>query len=592
MSDSSLQDVEIHINAWVKEHGTERGFIANNYRRYNYNNEAGLRQWLQRNRESNHNVEGNKRRVTHGLHGNGRNATSKGSSNPNNVEELALNQIRRARYETIPPTGYREEIEDLDHLVKWIQTYTPYMQGDWNNANTRENAQILFFEVFKKGKSTLLGKPRFTGKSKISVAVYLCILANYYYPQGIIVNGSKGKRRIFNGMHRVLINNPVFRKKYGDIISAKNKLDGVFELHPDLVDDLYERTGYVTDDPAIQISAYSGIIGAHPYIVWLEDILQSEFKSEESNEYMLYEVFDGIISKLADRIGGTLTRKGLDDMYSHMPSRGVLLLIKSAIYLIKGAWPDVGDLIYDDERVVDIKIPKDSKYEIIERPEWTVKSLLIMRTTSLLDRRTYEMFEREMQNNPILSEGATFKAEWFSTIKPFDHSEYTKYAFVDPAYGKTTAADFFALIVCVVWSKRLIVIDGILKKGLGFSDQINQMRHFNSIYNISEIVVEANFHQTWLAQEAQAALYNVIGIKHRIQKEQRIDALSLPFRNGSIHFLDSFPSLGEMQQQFLQYDSRPSTSTKKDDGLDVLATAFQRLKRHIKSETLKVMTWS
>ncbi|KKK54243.1 hypothetical protein LCGC14_3086700, partial [marine sediment metagenome] len=339
------------------------------------------------------------RRDIHEINGTRNKRNNKGRSNNTGTNQQRLNDIRRTRYNTITPTKHREDIQTLDQLVTWIQKYTPYMQGKWDNKNTRENARVLFFEVFRQGKSKLIGKPRGSGKSKISVAVYACILANYWYPQGVIVNGPKAKRRIYNGLHRVILN-PQFRLKYGDIISSKSKLDGAMELHIDLIDGLYEDTGYVTDDPAIQISVYSGIVGAHPFVIWLEDILQSEFKAEESNEYMLYEIFDGIIDKLADRIGGTLTRKGMDDLYSKLPSRNVLIFTRGAIILIRGHWPSINDLIYDnEERAIDINIPEGSKFEIIERPDWTVKSLLIKRTIALKDPRSFEMFEREMQNN-------------------------------------------------------------------------------------------------------------------------------------------------------------------------------------------------
>ena len=578
MSDlDDKEDYQVHRNAWVKEHGTKRGFNSHNYKRYGFATEGGLRRHIGR-RES-------IRRDQRGPGNNGRSRhravqkSSKGNSNnAASDKQIELNQIRRTRYELIPPTLHREEINTIDELVTWIQTYTPYMQGKWNNKNTREIANTLFFEVFKKGDSTLIGKPRGSGKSKISVAVYLCIMANYWYPQGVIVNGPKAKRRIFNGMARVLIHNPLFRQKYGDIVSSKSKGEGVFELHPEIIDSLYTSTGYVTDDPAIQISVYSGIIGAHPYVVWLEDILQSEFKSMESNEYLLYEVFDGIIAKLSERIGGTLTRKGMDDMYSQLPSRNILLSIRGAIELLKGRWPIESELVYDEEgRAVDLIIPENSEYKIIERPGWTIKSLLIKRTLALKDPRSFEMFEREMQNNPILSEGLYFKDCEIEMVEPFRNGELANklYMVMDPAFGKSSGSSDTAILVIGVYQQCFWIVEVIIAK-FNDTEMGDMCEDLCDIHKPLEFRAENDFEQltknTHLMKRLRALRgFRTFYCKGFGDKQSRIEQLHTPLINGQWKIYNTARNKNELILQKQIYNRREG----KFDGLDAMASGYR-----------------
>jgi hypothetical protein len=334
----------------------------------------------------------------------------------------------------------------------------------------------------------------------------------------------------------------------------------------------------VTDDPAIQISVYSGIIGAHPFVVWLEDILQSEFKSMESNEYLLYEVFDGIIKKLSDRIGGTLTRKGMDDMYSQLPSRNILLSIRGAIELLKGRWPIESELIYDEDgRAIDIIIPEDSGYEIIERPGWTVKSLLIMRTLALKDPRSFEMFEREMQNNPILSEGLYFKECEIEEVEPFRNGELANrlYMVMDPAFGKTSGSSDTAILVIGVYQETFWIVEVIIAK---FNDtQMGDIcEDLCDIHKPLEFRAENDFEQltknTHLMRRLRALRgFRTFYCKGFGDKQSRIEQLHTPLINGQWKIYNTARNKNELILQKQTYNRREG----KFDGLDAMASGYR-----------------
>ncbi|KKL56145.1 hypothetical protein LCGC14_2248350 [marine sediment metagenome] len=59
MSDlDDKEDYQVHRNAWVKEHGTKRGFNSHNYKRYGFATEGGLRRHIGRRESIRHDQRG------------------------------------------------------------------------------------------------------------------------------------------------------------------------------------------------------------------------------------------------------------------------------------------------------------------------------------------------------------------------------------------------------------------------------------------------------------------------------------------------------------------------------------------------------
>ena len=488
--------------------------------------------------------------------------------------------IRRSdlpSYGKLAPTGFQWRVDTVDDILKWILTYTPY---NWKNKNIKENITLLW-DVFNTNDiermKQLIGKPRGSGKSKISIAFYAFILANFYLPQAVIVAGTKSKNRIFNGLKRILFS-PKFRTDYGDIAFMFSRHEGTIEL----VDELKELSGYVSDDPSLVVSTYNGMIGAHPYIMYFEDILQSEYKSETSNEYLIEEVVLSILLKMTDRIAGTFTRKGVNDLYVKLRRYGFVLNVRKAIYLISGSFPTYDDIIFkevragDDIEMVPVDIKLTGEFRIIERPGWTVKSLLIQRALDPVS------FEREMQNNPLAVECKYFSTSKIELVDPFTHVKLKFYTYCDPAYGKSTHSDFTAIITVGIYNRTMWLVDVLYKQGLNFNDIVFEMISQRIKWNSSYIGLQQAFAEVWLAFETgKNKNQPVKKIKNLGNKIERIDGLSVPFNQHKIKIFRNIPQLEAVTNEILSYDQKPSTGTKKDDFLDALSMAYRDLKHYI-----------
>lgn len=478
--------------------------------------------------------------------------------------------ISRIKYGNLNATGYISDLNDDD----WIRKYCGV-----NYSWTLDYLTELRSFIRTKDKCAVY-EPRGHGKTLSVIGLFARDVIEKHIPILMIVSGPTAARRIYKEFKRIL-RSVVVREDYGDVADGFNLTTGEITLKEELVN-------YI--DPAIKIVGRGGdIIGSHPMRIHLEDIIQEEFKAEESNEGLM-EWFTEVVNYCAineTKISVTGTRKGVDDFYSHLPLYNFEILHKRAIELIKGHYPSTEDLIkelYDDgsglmrERILGINIPTDSEYKTLNCPNHPLERLLIEKTLH------GESFESQMQNNPLPSTGLYFKTEDFIVI---EHTKYNAndyvdyYLFLDPAYGTSNKADNTALMVICVMPPKLVIVDGIIDH-LTWSEMENWAKHYIDRYNPHIFYVEENFSQIWIKQATQAQGWPVMPIKQNKNKIMRIAATKVHWIEKRIEILRDAPLREKLYTEYVLFDEKPSTSTKKDDGLDCVAMACEHLAQYVR----------
>jgi hypothetical protein len=481
--------------------------------------------------------------------------------------------LRRITYGKIEPTYFRDSIDTIDDLMNWIKKYTIYK---WDTPTTRRMASYLFFKVYKEKKKGLLGAPREGGKSAISTAIYACILLNYYHTQMVIVQGSKGKSRIYGGVLRIL-KSDIVRQDYGDVLRSHSSQMGEMQLW----DELKDLSDEVTDDPSFVVSSVYGIIGAHPYIAWMEDIMQSEAKDEEVNEYLVEEIHNSVIMKLTRIIGGTYTRKSKTDLYSKLPELGYMMYVELALEKIKGRWPTDEDVLYTDEELPNgtiqaiksgCKIPEGAEYKMIDRPGWDLSWLLLQRTID------DDSFEREMNNRPQPKTGSTFDKAWYDAaiIPPHKAHElkHNQELVIDPSFGKGDTKSDTAYIRGAVYENKIYITEIIANSDGTFEieDTIDALLEETELQDIH---IENDFSQITTRYDSDSRLLYEFGAstftnKRYGDKMARIKTMRKPFKNVKIKIYDTCTDLDKFKEQFLSF--RTDRPKWKWDILDCMAS--------------------
>lgn len=464
-------------------------------------------------------------------------------------------------------------VSDLT-VHQWILKYIP--QFSWDLKYLEEYRNIDYSLVKDNKLQTLKLMPRDSGKSVSDIGIYAKHLCDGDFKFSVVFAGRNMLNKIWFKLINVL-NSKAVVKDYGHIIAWTDKTRGIIQTYR------FEEKNDANLDFASQIVTRGGeLIGGHPDLIYLHDIIQEEFKSYESNE-ALVDWFNNVVWYMSKNIIATGTRKGTEDFYYSLKKLGFDTLHRPALRLMDGQYPDIKDIIWEkyiDEvgerhkRAIDIKYT--GTYEMLPCPNYTLTQLLIDRSTKL------SYFEANMQNMPISETGLMFfKKNWLLTEAQMV-SYYPKYWItVDSAYGEKREADNTSLIVFTHSDGELIIVDGFYGK-LTY-DQIGEyIMKFHLKYHqpgsgsvVLQIYLHQDFAEVWLrSNQLIRKLPNLTGIRHRIPKRTRIQALTTPWNMQLIKISNAVPFINEAYKEYIMYDGKDSTATKKDDFLDALATGY------------------
>ncbi len=567
----SPEEVEVHIAAWVAGpgNGKERGFNAHNYKRYNFSNESGLRRWLGRNRLQ----QGSSSSTNQAIYRPSKASKNRRNKRYNGNTQSLQRKLGKYNHERNPPTGQVSTLDNHDWLIKFDVTYT------WDR--TEERDEIIEFLWTKSGLTVI---HRGFGKSKIQWGLITRKILELGWSRLEITDGKRQAKKIYKKV-KGLLHRKEIREFYGDVIEG---FDGS-ELTMELVDP-------IDDDPSLTVATRGGsIIGMHPREIGIHDFLQRKFKSDESEED-LRDWWDEVASYLrtyeiqkVTRIVGVITRKGPDDLYSYMFSKGLKQYHRLAIEKLSGRWAEsLEDFVIDDDGLPTALTSEFGTFKTLHCPNWPLHALLFERFTN------YHAFEQQMQGRIVPKEGNYFHLEdWEASIVDLPLLEYGSSAmeeFTDPAFGESGKGSESALGVFTWYMGEMHIIQ--LKVGhFGTTKQEVEACKLHADYGCISIHLEDNFAQMSRAYDRNSPIMKLKGMRLFHQKDlpggigdtgkaQRINHIQKPYRTRRIKLHRDCNQQDDFKKQFLNY--RGLVSKRESwDILDLVATAYNYLsKKH------------
>lgn len=472
-----------------------------------------------------------------------------------------------------PPTGQTSDLDNHDWLIQFDVTYT------W--SRTKERDEVIDHLWNRSG---LIVIHRGFGKSKIQWGLITRKILELGWSRLEITDGKRQAKKIYKKV-KGLLHRKEIREFYGDVIEG---FDGS-ELTMELINP-------IDDDPALTVATRGGsIIGMHPREIGIHDFLQRKFKSDESEED-LRDWWDEVASYLrtyeidkVTRIVGVITRKGPDDLYSYMFSKGLKQYHRLAIEKLSGRWAEsLEDFVIDDDGIATGLTSEFGIYKTLHCPNWPIHALLFERFTN------YHAFEQQMQGRIVPKEGNYFHLEdWEASIVDLPLLEYGSSAmeeFTDPAFGESGKGSDCALLVATWYMGEMHIIQ--LKAGkFGTTKQEVEAVKLHKDYGCISIHLEDNFAQMSRAYDRNSAIMKLKGMRLFYQKDlpggigdtgkaQRINHIQKPYRTRRIKLHRDCNQQDDFKKQFLNYRGIVS---KRDswDILDVVATAYNYLsKKH------------
>ncbi len=557
MSESSLDDVEVHINAWVKQYGTERGFIKNNFNRYGYGNESGLRRWLKRNRSR------KKLPIKEDLP-KPRGPVEKESRPSRDISKLTDIEIIRTKYGDIEPTLDVSTLNNDDWIDKYITydyyTYDPdaiiELKKEWRTqylSDLRTKIWIL--------EELLALLPRGYGKTESVLALFVRWFLEIREPLYIVAPAYNHNKNL---LRRIVmqLKSPAIRRKYGDIIDkiSYDKEMLTLTYHP--------ITNYISFDPPLSMVTWGGAKeGPHPAWIHFEDVMQKEYKNIESNEDIKHK-YTKTFAKMRTRRGGkrtkvtaTGTRYGMVDFYSYLMTEQEIPVYH------KEALPHGGEMLLC--------------------PNYTLDDLVKEQ------KKDPASFSTAMNNRPTPSSGLYFKKdEWISGNYNLDHEQGVQYIMVlDPARGFSDFADNSAMLKIAIFQGSLYVMDGFVGK-IDDDDKIKKFDKFYSDCFPTWSLVEETF-----AQIDMKKFQHIRGIvpysdTTKNAKLIRISALKPYFYDGLIKVKEGIQPYDFLYNEYLSYNETQSTPNRKDDAIDALSIVVQQFGHFLEKYTKTDVDWS
>ena len=418
--------------------------------------------------------------------------------------------------------------------------------------------------------------PRGYGKTLRTISLATRHICENRTPMLIITSGPESKQRIFESIIGYLQSDKI-TQAYPNIFASMNRSRCVVKL----VDSLRG----ITPDPVLRVCSRGGdIIGSHPKWIHLEDIIQEEFKSDESNEG-LQAWFKQVVSFCAThatgketRITATGTRKAKNDFYAFLIDElKYPEYTERAIDLLSGIYPTNDDVTYHEDGNITIDHSMGT-YKYLECPNWPLSRLLIEKILKPLEFRT------QMQNEPIDPFGNYFTKEMWNEVD-FHVDKFTNLVIsIDPAFGKSKGSDNTAIcIMAKKGTRSFVVVEIFAGKIKSLLNTLELMVQKYRDSRILKVVCEANYLQKiFVVDKLNKALpYTVSPFYSKGEKVLRIQSLHDPMMAKQLMIARDCLGKEEFKAELLGWIPKESTTHRKDDRLDALQMGYETFIRLI-----------
>ena len=484
---------------------------------------------------------------------------------------LDLTNIRKnIKYGELEPTL---QLSDMDHL-EWMQKMIGFHRYRYDLPHHRELQDLLWLSDKMIG---LL--PRGDGKTVTYLGMTPREIAERMRPHMTITIPARTKI-LFRSISDTIVKKPLFRRFYGDIIAVeKGSIQAnKSTLHMWLHDDIPYHD---TDPVYMSVSRESENVGSRPFHIHFEDPTQRE---SDAGVIKLQEWYADTIRPMisldktqAARQTATTTRKHNKDFAAYLLKQGWSRFKYESLKLLTGRIPSHNDVVWDLVEGEDGELEEVIKsinpvgtYELLN-PHWDLKELLEI---AILD---YSSFMSQYQNSPVSRKGNYFKNEWWLECEPFDYSQHVKYLFADTAFGMKESADFNAIGIWIVHNRRLYLVRNKLVKNLEFDEIVNVINRIAREEKVNKSYVHATLREKWVVQNLKKRMPGVEPVTETKNKVERINLLDNPWKLGDIYVFNNIENKAEAKNQWLNYNQQASTAVRKDDFVDMCATAWMKL---------------
>ncbi len=199
------------------------------------------------------------------------------------------------------------------------------------------------------------------------------------------------------------------------------------------------------------------------------------------------------------------------------------------------------------------------------------------------------IYSCQYQNDPVPTENATFKPEWFKYYIDDDlrRKNLNIFITVDPAISLENAADFTVFVVCGIDEFNNMYVLQIVREKMLPKDIVDKLFDLQRTWNATSVGIETIAFQKTLKYQIQDEMrqqsffFSLVELKHQDKaKEARIRGLQPRYENGTI-----FHKKGDIMNEELEHELLRFPKAKHDDVSDCLASQLEILQLPMRRKT-------
>jgi len=442
-----------------------------------------------------------------------------------------------------------------------LYDFNKHVMG-WPDISEVPHRELCDFVDDKSKQKKLILLPRGHLKSSM-VTVGYCVqqIARNPAIRILIINATYTMACTFlSQIKKTLQYNKVFRELYGsfDQNASMWSKDGI------MVSQVEGESEYLTKEPTVVSWGVGGsLVSQHYDLVVMDDLVARENIGTKDQMEKVITCYRDVLDLLETGVGKHPyelivigTRWDDYDLY------GWILDKKNKVYknfstLIKSAYE--GDLETGD----DLKVLFPKKFNR--------RHLLELKG----EKGIYE-FSCQYMNDPVPSESATFRKDWFRYYETSDikGESLNIFTLIDPAVSVSSSADYSAIVTIGLDKAHNIYIMDIVRKHLKPMDLIDEMFMNYERWHPHKMGIEAvSFSKTIKPfTEAEMRRRNVYMPLEEVKplrnegKELRIGSLEPYYRRGQIYHNRDLPQNENLEDELMRFPKG-----RHDDVIDALA---------------------
>lgn len=404
----------------------------------------------------------------------------------------------------------------------------------------------------------------------------LILIPRSHLKSTLITIGYSLQRIVTNPNIRILILNATWQMAVDFLTEIKRHLtsnEKLIELFGDLAANPEEwsqdritlkRTDQNIKGPTVWATGVdSNLVGSHPDLIILDDVQNRDnVNSREQVEKVILRYKDAL--DLLEPGGNLIvigTRWTEGDIYSWLMDKDQGALASYDV-MIKKAYEG--------------NIETGEGFSSLWPDKFSQKELL----TRLHEKGWYE-FSSQYLNNPVPSEDADFKKEWFMyyDIEEYRGKEMRTILTIDPAISIEKSADYTAMAVTGIDSFSNLFIKDIVRKKMKPSEIIDTIFTLNELWHPQMIVLETIAYQKALAyalrdemnrRRRYLPIYEIN--QHEKSKDQRIRGLQPIYMNKKIYHRKTHPLTPYLEEELMTFPRG-----RHDDIIDALSMSLDFL---------------